>query len=410
MIHVCYGLYDKDGRYSKFVGTSMLSVFENTQADVTVHILHDNTLTSDNRDKFIYLAGRYNQQVKFYNVDIIMKDKINILKEKCSKALQARYTIGAFYRLLIPELLTINKTINRIIYLDADILVNLDINDLWSTNLGDSPIAAVPEVIATFGLMLNNKFIVNSGMVTKEDYFNSGVLFMDLNKINNLVNLFNDGLDFLVQNPECDCFDQDILNNFFANTYLKLPLKFDFFVDAGKIKKPGSVIEKNIYHFSDRVLNINSNDIYNRLYFDYFVKTPWFDIDMLYNIFGSVKKMYNEKQIQLLQTTRMISGKKRAFFIEERNVAVLKMICGIKEDEQIILADKIPDCINELIKFIKTNGQQAIVFIFVGKYQLFRNILMQCKCVENVEFIDGNLFLPEQQFAPFHSHFIIRDM
>ena len=29
MIHVCFGLYDKDGRYSKFTGTTMLSMFEN---------------------------------------------------------------------------------------------------------------------------------------------------------------------------------------------------------------------------------------------------------------------------------------------------------------------------------------------------------------------------------------------
>ena len=29
MIHVCYGLNDKTGFYSKFVGTSMLSLFEN---------------------------------------------------------------------------------------------------------------------------------------------------------------------------------------------------------------------------------------------------------------------------------------------------------------------------------------------------------------------------------------------
>ena len=69
MIHVCFGLYDKTGRYSKFTGTAMLSLFENTSADVTVHILHDDTLTQDNREKFIYLAGRYNQAVKFYNVE-----------------------------------------------------------------------------------------------------------------------------------------------------------------------------------------------------------------------------------------------------------------------------------------------------------------------------------------------------
>ncbi len=29
MIHVCLALYDKTGHYSKFLGTTMLSLFEN---------------------------------------------------------------------------------------------------------------------------------------------------------------------------------------------------------------------------------------------------------------------------------------------------------------------------------------------------------------------------------------------
>ena len=29
MIHVCYAIHDKDGHYSKFVGTSMLSMLDN---------------------------------------------------------------------------------------------------------------------------------------------------------------------------------------------------------------------------------------------------------------------------------------------------------------------------------------------------------------------------------------------
>ena len=410
MIHVCYGLYDKDGRYSKFVGTSMLSIFENTQADVTVHIIHDNTLNDSNRDKFNYLAGRYNQQVRFYNVDVLIHDKINLLNEKIPQISKRRFSIGTFYRLLIPELISVDKTISRIIYLDADILVNLDINELWSTNLGDSPLAAVPEMIGTFGLMLNNKFIVNSGIVKREEYFNAGVLLIDLNKINSSVDLFNDGLDFLVKNPECDCFDQDILNNFFASSYLKLPLKFDFFVDSGKIKKPDSVIEKNIYHFSDRVLNVNLNDIYNRLYFEYFVKTPWFNIDTLNNIFNSIQKIYNDNKHLLIQMTKLISGRKRAFFTEERNVESLKKACAIKEDEQIILADEMPDSIDELVKFIKSTQRKNVVFIFVKKYNFVRDILIKNNCIEYLEFLNGVRLLPTQKIAPFNSHFIVRDM
>ena len=35
MIEVCFGLHDADGRYSKFTGTTLTSIFENTCAEVT---------------------------------------------------------------------------------------------------------------------------------------------------------------------------------------------------------------------------------------------------------------------------------------------------------------------------------------------------------------------------------------
>ena len=75
MIHVCFGLHDKNGRYSKFTGTAILSLLENTSSEVTIHILHDNTLSTDNHDKFIYLVGRYGQHVKFYNVERVFLQK-----------------------------------------------------------------------------------------------------------------------------------------------------------------------------------------------------------------------------------------------------------------------------------------------------------------------------------------------
>ena len=82
MIHVCFALHYKTGHYSKFTGTAMLSLFENLSTpprSTTVHILHDNTLTTDNRDKFIYIAGQYNQLVKFYNVEELCVDKIEAI-------------------------------------------------------------------------------------------------------------------------------------------------------------------------------------------------------------------------------------------------------------------------------------------------------------------------------------------
>ena len=40
MIHVCFGLHDKTGHYSKFTGTAMLSLFENLNTPPVNHSPH----------------------------------------------------------------------------------------------------------------------------------------------------------------------------------------------------------------------------------------------------------------------------------------------------------------------------------------------------------------------------------
>ena len=115
MIHVCFGLSDKDGRYSKFTGTAILSMFENTNEKVTAHILHDDTLTDDNREKFLSIAKRYNQLIKFYNVEKICAEEFNFINKLFeSEHMREGFSLGKFYRLLTPQILSVN--IEKIIY------------------------------------------------------------------------------------------------------------------------------------------------------------------------------------------------------------------------------------------------------------------------------------------------------
>jgi len=132
MVHVCFGLHDEDGRYSKFTGTAILSMFENCPAPppcITVHILHDNTLADDNREKFLSIAESYGQLIKFYNVEKICADEINYISQLFKMEHTSEiFSIGKFYRLLAPQIFP--DEIEKIIYLDSDIIVNLDINEL----------------------------------------------------------------------------------------------------------------------------------------------------------------------------------------------------------------------------------------------------------------------------------------
>ena len=90
MIHVCYAFTDQKGTYSQIVGTSMTSLLTNTSEEITVHLLHDNSLTNNNRDNFIKIAHKFNCSIIFYNLEILTEDKIKGLRNSINSVLNIR--------------------------------------------------------------------------------------------------------------------------------------------------------------------------------------------------------------------------------------------------------------------------------------------------------------------------------
>ena len=228
--------------------------------------MHDNTLTQDNREKFIYLAGRYGQLVKFYNVEELCADKINEIEKLFPTASKTIFSIAMFYRFFIPDLLP--KNLEKAIYLDSDIIVNLDIAELWRTELGDKVLGVVPEVFnkvnapAAFTL-------VADGLVEPEDYFNAGVLLMNL-KLLRTEDTLQSGIKFAAENPRYQFYmDQDIFNYCFSTRALHLPKKFNRFVYHATLNN--AAIEKNIYHYvpKPQALGLSMNNPFNRLWFSF---------------------------------------------------------------------------------------------------------------------------------------------
>lgn len=401
MIHVCYGLYDKDGHYSKFTGTSMLSIFENTAAEVTVHILHDNTLTPENHDNFVYIAGRYNQQVKFYNVEKICADKIQFLRENLAKYINSRFSIGAFYRLLVHKNFFQPDNVQKIIYLDADTIVNLDIAELWNYPLQNYIVAAVPEILATYNFMITDRYLLNSKKVNKEDYFCSGIMTLNLNRINE--NFFNEGVQWLTGNLQCASPDQDILNNFFANGYCKLPEKFDAFVLALRRAKIDTLADK-IYHYAgNTAITFDMQDPFNRLFFKYFTKTPWFNFELIGNAYTFTQKLYNDNRKLLLQLSKILPGKERAFLSSKDNENAMRHIFEITDAEEVIISDN-DGYFEKLIDSMKNSQGKKIFFIVSAYYSSLQAQLINAGFTENKEFVNALEFLSETQGIPFETY------
>ena len=419
MIHVCFGLHDKDGRYSKFTGTAMLSMFENTTSEVTVHILHDNTLTQDNRDKFFYIAGYYGQIVEFHNVDEICKTEIAHLKELFSSHLKyERFTFGAVYRLLIPQ--TLSECITKVIYIDSDTIINLDIKELWKIDLINQPLAAVPE---NASLSLNVKDdskkyfdtgmkkifgLCKDGFVNPKDYFNNGVMILNLKQLreNEQENILN-GINFLAKNFQYQCFDQEIFNYCFSKNYLKLKTEYNFSVLENKMIGR-TQIKNRILHYIGNILNSDMRDKYNQVWFYYFEKTPWFNKNVIANLDTTFRKKDADLKKFALQMTALISGKRRAFF-SYLNIDLMKKIFLVRDDEEFIQFVN-QESLNALAKSMFESRGKKVFFILFERYTQLRVELKKLGFVENQDFIDAQKFLSDANGVPLNTYELVKAM
>lgn len=92
-----------------------------------------------------------------------------------------RYPQEMYYRLLAPLLLP--DTLQKILYLDPDILVINPIRPLWDTDLGDKVFAGASHS----GLIDVVNGINRVRLGTHHDYYNTGVMLIDLPKAREIV-------------------------------------------------------------------------------------------------------------------------------------------------------------------------------------------------------------------------------
>lgn len=81
-----------------------------------------------------------------------------------------------YHRLLLDHVLPADTA--KAIYLDVDVLVRADIDQLWRTELNDSLVGACVDYLPTFGTAVQNFQAL--GIAAEAKYFNTGVLLVNL--------------------------------------------------------------------------------------------------------------------------------------------------------------------------------------------------------------------------------------
>lgn len=127
-----------------------------------------------------------------------------------------------FARLLAPELLP--SSVQKYLFLDADLLVLDDLQGLWNTCLGSAVLGAVTDGIDA-SLKTNSPDAARVPRV--ETYFNAGVLLVDVaNWKSNHVT--EKALDYLSAHLATPYADQDALNVACDRVWRSLPERWNF--------------------------------------------------------------------------------------------------------------------------------------------------------------------------------------
>lgn len=126
-----------------------------------------------------------------------------------------RIPATAYFRIEIPELFR-DKNVEKVLYMDCDMIALTDITKLWETDLQDHILAAVED--AGFHQRLEKM-----GIKTKSNrYFNSGLMLINVKKWLE-ENVTERVFQFIEENPEKLRFhDQDALNAILHDCWVPL--------------------------------------------------------------------------------------------------------------------------------------------------------------------------------------------
>jgi lipopolysaccharide biosynthesis glycosyltransferase len=248
-IQVALAFHDSSGNYAINAGVTLTSLFINTKKTVNVHILRDQSLTADNQCKLETIATQYGQKLQF--IDVELPDE---WEKICTSNLVARsLTRGVFYRLLLPEKLSHLK---KVIYLDCDVIIDMDIQELWDLNLDGKPLAA------SFDWQREN-----------DRYFNSGVMVLALDILRENYELISRVVQFFNLYPNSVYPDQDFLNWLIKGDFLPIDTKFNILVNQDNVENFKS--GHRIIHFAGTKPWDDFKESHGLEYWRYLLLTPW---------------------------------------------------------------------------------------------------------------------------------------
>ena len=219
-------------------------------SEIIIHVFANNL--TDYEKNCIKRLKTINCEIKILDIS----DKIPDIE--CQ---HTRVTKTALAKFVIPQLL---RNIDKIIYLDTDILILKDIAELFNIQIADEYAAVVKDIYATY-----NDYTKKLNL---KHYFNSGVMLLNLKKMRE-DNITEKLIEYRTNDSDSSFMDQSAFNKIFDGNVKFIDVKYNYLLTI-----PDSYSQEEIESFYGRYIKRAdfNNDIIVLHIANY--KKPWCDI------------------------------------------------------------------------------------------------------------------------------------
>lgn len=292
-------VFASDNNYAIYLEVAVYSLILNASPKnyYDINILGFD-ISAEQQNRLKSLAASANISIRVFDVNkLIDVEKI--------KNLQVGYiSFATIFRLYISVLFA---NYSKILYLDADICIRADIAELYNTNLEGNVLGAIrDEVMLSLARKKKEKAHIHKDLTlqTPENYFNAGILLIDIKKFHAVIYPNNDsGNNVLVNDlikKHYSFLDQDILNIYFNNKTKFLDTSWNFETNIKREPKEHSDVSKrakmlaanpnsiNILHYASPVKPWNSRY--------YPLDDYWWDIAKHVPSYPKIEEIFNEKR------------------------------------------------------------------------------------------------------------------
>lgn len=153
-----------------------------------------------------------------------------------------------YYRLFAPFI--IKEDIDRLLYLDSDIIVTGKINDLYNIDFEENIIVGCKNMLCKEMNHLNNEFNQGLGLPVNNEYINAGVILIDIPKYKKFISE-QAIMDFINENQEIlKMQDQDVINKLFYKKIKIVDNKYNFQINT--VEEHFVDNDIRIVHYSQR--------------------------------------------------------------------------------------------------------------------------------------------------------------